>query len=284
MWIVETLQKAIVQLIVDWIVGVIDKFTSFLNNVFILSSKIVESDYVSNISAYTYKLGIAFLVFSALAQIIKLYILNESGTPEDDFVGFFIRLGKTAILMSCSTALCTMIVKLGDYIANDLLKVVQNNSEVANVLKEQTTTLTTLPFGTAMTLVILMIIVVGSLLIISIQAGKRGVELAVAQMVAPLMLCNVITTDKALYKKWLQNIGSLSATYGVQIVLLNIGMKYITIGGVTTDITNLFIGLCWLFACIGMPKALKEFAYSSGVGASLSKGASTTMSMIRTFK
>ena len=100
MWILEIIQKAFLGFITDWISGVIDSFTSFLDNVFIVSSQVVKGDFVTRVTSYSLKLGVAILVFLAISQIIKLYILNDSGEPEEDFLGFFIRLGKSAILMS----------------------------------------------------------------------------------------------------------------------------------------------------------------------------------------
>ena len=44
MWILEIIQKAFLGFITDWISGVIDSFTSFLDNVFIVSSQVVKGD------------------------------------------------------------------------------------------------------------------------------------------------------------------------------------------------------------------------------------------------
>ena len=269
MWILEIIQKAFLGFITDWISGVIDSFTSFLDNVFIVSSQVVKGDFVIRVTSYSLKLGVAILVFLA----IKLYILNESGEPEEDFLGFFIRLGKSAILMSFSTVICSMIINFSEFVANDVKSILGGTISTSAVMKKDLVQIATMGFGTALTSIIVLLVVIISLFIIGIQAGIRVVNLAVLQMTAPVFACNYVTTDKGLWKKWLQNMMSVSLTYVMQIALLNIALKYLAYG-IVGNLINSLIGIAWLIVCIQSPKFLKELAYSTGVGEGISRGAS----------
>ena len=274
MWILEIIQKAFLGFITDWISGVIDSFTSFLDNVFIVSSQVVKGDFATRVTSYSLKLGMAILVFLAISQIIKLYILNESGEPEEDFLGFFIRLGKSAILMSFSTIICSMIINFSEFVANDVKSILGGTISTSAVMKKDLLEIATMGFGTALTSIIVLLVVIISLFIIGIQAGIRGVNLAVLQMTAPVFACNYVTTDKGLWKKWLQNMMSVSLTYVMQIALLNIALKYLAYG-IVGNLINSLIGIAWLIVCIQSPKFLKELAYSTGVGEGISRGASS---------
>lgn len=281
MWIIDIIQQAFLGFITDWLSGLVDSFTSFLDNIFIVSSEVVKGEFVSSVTSYSLKLGIAVLVFLAIAQIIKLYVLNESGESEDDMMGFFIRLSKSAILMSFSTVICSMIINFSNFVASDVKGILGGTISTSALFKKDLLQIVTMGFGQALTMLIVLIVVLVSLFIIGIQAGIRGVNLAVLQMTAPLFATNYVTTDKGLWKKWLQNMMSVSLTYVMQIALLNIALKYLAYGMVS-NLINSLIGIAWLIVCIQAPKFLKELAYSTGVGEGISRGASSVSQVAMT--
>ncbi|GEM_PF-2965081 len=275
----------IIEIFGEFIMGLIDKFTAMLNNVFVLTAEVVKSDFVSKITNYSLKLGMALLIFMAVSQVLKLYVLPEGDDPENDFGGFFVRLGKSAILITFSTTIVNWGIKFSDYLASDLLSIVSGNIKIASKLNNVVTELitdTTLGFGSVLLMLLILLIVIICLLIVCVQAGLRGVNLAILQMFAPLFAVNYITTDKGLWNKWKQNLFSVSLTYVLQIVLVNISLKFIVNG--FSNITSMLIGICWLIVCIQSPKLLKEFSYSSGVGSGISRSTSTVLQGIRFLK
>lgn len=283
MWIIEIMEKIVNSIIEKIVSGIVDKVSVIIDDIFKVAGQVVQGNFVTNIADYSYKLGISILIFLAISQVIKLYILNEAGDPENDFIGFFIRLGKTAIIMSFSTIIVDLVIDLSNAIGSDILNIVQKKGAISGVFRNDLGSLAGKSFGEAISIIILIIAILIALLVVSFQAGIRGVELAVMKMTAPLFMANYITTDKGLFKKWLQNLGAISLTYVSQLLLLNIALKYIGYG--TGDIINSFIGICWLVVCIKSPKALKEIAYSSGVGSGMARGAravgSTVMHMMK---
>lgn len=282
MWIKEVIKKASVDILIEFFNGVIDGLSELVNNIFILASKTVEGSVVSTVSNYSLKLAISILVFLAISQVIRLYVLNESGEPEEDFLGFFIRLGKTIILVSFSTIICKIIIDLSTYIANDLRNAVGGTISMSSVLEKDLVSVASMGFGEALLILLIILIILIFLIIVCIQSGIRGVNLAVLQMTAPLFAVNYITTDKGLWKKWLQNLISVAVTYGVQITLMNIALKYLSYG-ITSNLINGLIGICWLIVCMQSPKFLKELAYSTGVGSGLSRGVSSASQVVMSF-
>ena len=283
MWIIEIMEKIVSNIVSSIVEGIVDTVSGILDDVFKVAEKVIEGNFVTNIANYSYKLGIALLIFLAVAQIIKLYILNESGDPESDFIGFFIRLGKTAIIMSFSTIIVDLVVDLSNKIGSDILGLITKGGAVSGIFRNNLSSLLSKPFGQTISLLLFMIVIIIAMLIVSIQAGIRGVELAVMKMTAPLFMTNYITTDKGLFKKWVQNLLAISLTYVSQLLFLNIALIFIGKG--IADIINCFIGICWLIVCIKSPKALKEIAYSSGVGSGFTNGAraigSTVMRVVK---
>jgi hypothetical protein len=281
-YIIDIILSLIIKVAVEFVNGLIDKFTQLLNNLFVLTSMIVQGDFVSKITSYNLKLGIAILIFLSISQIIKLYILPEGEEPENDIMGFLVRLGKSAILISFSTEICTMIIKFTTYVSNDLLKIVSGKVTMAAMLKKETTSVSGLSFGVAIVSILLILVVIVCLFIICMQAGLRGVNLAILQMLAPLSASNYITTDKGLWNKWLQNMLAVSLTYVFQITLTNIALKFFVNG--FTNILSVLVGICWLVVTIQTPKFLKEISYSTGVGNGVSKATSTAYQFIRFLK
>lgn len=281
-WIQQIIFNMITEALTQFVSGIVDKFSSVLNNVFIIAQKVVQGDFVTKITDYTFKLAISILIFMAISQIIKLYILPEGEDPESDMTGFFIRLGKSAILISFSTVICSIFIDFTNKLANDLLKILSGKIEIAAMLKNQIKTLDGVTFGSAMVVLIMIITLIIMLFIICIQAGLRGVNLAILQMTAPIFMANYITTDKAIYNKWVQNMFSVSLTYIAQIGFTTIGLKFFAKG--FDNIANVFIGFCWLIVTIQSPKLLKEITYSTGVGSGISRVGSSAMEMIRILK
>lgn len=280
--ILQIILNAILSLLTDLVAGIVDFFSKLLDNVFIVAEKMITGDFVGKVTNYCLKLGIALLVLISISQIIKSYILYEDGEGENDISGFLIRLGKTAILMTFSTAICNIIITVSQLVGKDMLSVLSGKIATTDILSKELSLLTGVPFGKGVITLFFLLVVIVCLIIISVQAGLRGVNLAVLQMTAPLFAVNYVTTDKGLWKKWVQNILSVAFTYVVQISLTNIAMKYIGMG-ITNDIINTLLGLCWLIVTIQSPRLLKEFAYSSGVGNGVSRSSSQVMMAVSRF-
>lgn len=282
-WIVDIILKCILGIFSDILAGIVDVFTEILNNIFIVAQRIVQGDFVQNVTNYSLKLALSILTFLAISQIIKLYIFYEGGNAEEDMTGFFVRLGKSAILVSFSTVICSLFITFSNKVANDVLQILSGKIEIAPILSKEISMVTNLVFGKAFVSLLLILVAILCLGIISVQAALRGVNLAILQMTAPVFATNYITTDKGLWNKWVQNMMSVSLTYVFQIGLTNIGMKFL-MSGITTDIVNSVIGIAWLIVTIQSPKLLKEFAYSTGVSTGMGKISSTVMSVARFIK
>lgn len=189
--------------------------------------------------------------------------MPDSGEPEENISGYFIRLGKTVILVTFSSEVCTIIVNLSDYIASDVLKIVEK-SKISNVLKGGINSLDGIAFKTAIAALGLIAIALIAIIIIIYQATKRAVKMVVLQIVAPIFAVNYLTSDKGLWNKWLQTMLSVALIYVFQVALVNIGLKFIVNG--IDDALYMVVGLAWLGLTITSPKILKEFAYSSSIG------------------
>ncbi|MFQ9249251.1 MAG: conjugal transfer protein TrbL family protein [Clostridium paraputrificum] len=270
MWLLSKLQEMLLNSIADFINGWISTFSKYIDNTFALASEVVKGDVITKLTSYTLKLALSVLIFITIAQVIRLYVLNEDGDPDDNIVAFFIRLGKSVILMTFSTYICTAIVTFSDFVANDVRKVLSGSVKVSDKFIADINVIITYGFGKALTFLFLLVLTIVALMIITVQAGIRGVNLAVLQVVAPLTATNYVTTDKGLWKKWVQKMVSVSFTYVFQMTFLNIGMSFIG-NGIVGGFTNVLIGLCWLIACIKVPSFLDEFAYATGVGSGMSK-------------
>lgn len=282
-WIVDIILKCILGIFSDILAGIVDVFTEILNNIFIVAQRIVQGDFVQNVTNYSLKLALSILTFLAISQIIKLYIFYEGGSAEEDMTGFFVRLGKSAILVSFSTVICSLFITFSNKLASDVLEILSGKIEIAPILSKEISMVTNLVFGKAFVSLLLILVAILCLGIISVQAALRGVNLAILQMTAPVFATNYITTDKGLWNKWVQNMMSVSLTYVFQVGLTNIGMKFL-MSGITTDIVNSVIGIAWLIVTIQSPKLLKEFAYSTGVSTGMGKISSTVMSVARFIK
>lgn len=272
---------AFTNILKTFLLNVIEAFSSFINDMFSMSSSIIDGEYATKLTSYCFKLGLAMLVISGLMQIIKLYLLPDSGEVEDNPGGYFIRFTKATIIMCCSTQICAIVNNISSKLANDFLIIVSKSdtSSLSQSLIDEIGSIS-IDSPALGTIAIFMIIVI-SFLVILFQIGIRAINLVILQIVAPLFSVNYLTTDKALFNKWLQNLCSVSLTYVMQIVCLNIGMRFIVDG--IDVMLNLLVGACWLIVTIQSPKVLKEFAYSTGTNGG-AKGVASTVGRMIIFK
>ncbi|WP_374713234.1 conjugal transfer protein TrbL family protein [Symbiobacterium terraclitae] len=106
------------------------------------------------------------------------------------------------------------------------------------------------------------------LLLVKLQAAARGVELAVAYVVGPVMALSAIANDDYLASGtlavWWREVLVCSLTQVVQSLLILALAHYVLAGGF--DILRILMALPVLWVAVKSPTILRQYAYHSGVG------------------
>jgi hypothetical protein len=125
------------------------------------------------------------------------------------------------------------------------------------------------------------------MLIFSVIAVIRAVELAMMFIVLPIFCVELCFTNRERLKGLITNIVVTGVYYSLQLLLFKVYL--ITLGFTMTGIVSnsdsplsisAFTSLGLLIAVLKSPKWLEKFAYNSGVGDSVKRGTSATIQTI----
>lgn len=125
------------------------------------------------------------------------------------------------------------------------------------------------------------------MLIFSVIAVIRAVELAMMFIILPIFCVELCFTNRERLKGLITNIVVTGVYYSLQLLLFKVYL--ITLGFTMTGIVSnsdsplsisAFTSLGLLIAVLKSPKWLEKFAYNSGVGDSVKRGTSATIQTI----
>ena len=66
MWIIEVMEKIVNGILEKIVSGIVDKVSSIIDDVFKVAEQVVQGDFVTRVADYSYKLGMAILIFLAI--------------------------------------------------------------------------------------------------------------------------------------------------------------------------------------------------------------------------
>lgn len=226
--------------------------------------------------------SISLIVFFSVKQIFDVYVLEMSGDPEASPVNVLERATYATAITSCSTWIFYSFLNFTALLATKLVEKDQevDLSEVTRTLESSLTAMTS---GSFLSNLFFFSLVIG-MLVFSVIAVIRAVELAMMYIVLPIFCIELCFTNRERLKGLITNIVVTGVYYSIQLLLFKVYL--ITLGLTMTGLTtnpdsplglNAFTTLGLLVAVLKSPKWLEKFAYNSGVGDSVKRGASATI-------
>lgn len=216
-------------------------------------------------------ISITLLVFLVMKQLLTVYILETSGDPDGDPMQLFVKASIALALITSQNFIFDQIMKVSDLLSAELLG--GNDIVVENAFSAITNLLLGLTTG------ILVLIIVIMFVILIVKATWRAIELAFFRVLFSLFCVDLVTPGNEFFRKFIN--AYLVTTFGfiIQLLCFRLAINKLISGGSSIPIQSTLYCLVLLLFAIKLPNWLKEFAYSSGLGGSAARGASTAANL-----
>ena len=230
-------------------------------------------------------ISISLILFFSVKQIFDVYILEMSGDPEASPINVLERATYATAITSCSTWIFYSFLNFTALLATQLVEkdqeidLSQLNMTIESILSAMT--------ANSFLIILFFFSLVLGMLIFSVIAVIRAVELAMMFIVLPILCVELCFTNRERLKGLITNIVVTGVYYSLQLLLFKVYL--ITLGFTMTGIVSnsdsplsisAFTSLGLLIAVLKSPKWLEKFAYNSGVGDSVKRGTSATIQTI----
>lgn len=263
-WLLKLLFNTIAELLL----GVIELFVSYIDNIFMEMYQLSRSVMLVDAKNYVIKISIELLIVFAIKQGIQVYVLHSEGDPEADALEFITRLAKATAAIICGDWAIDFLVEKSALFTDELLGYVKlpRQSVGVNAKNIISRILVSSTIQSFILLVIISIIVVSFILLI-FKAAKRGAELIAMSFLMPFIAINLLTTGKEKWNSFISNLiicifGYIVQLFCYSIFLLLFGHSYAD--GI--NMKYLIASLAWMIVVLNAPKWLQKYTYSSGVG------------------
>ena len=121
------------------------------------------------------------------------------------------------------------------------------------------------------------LIIIISFLVIGVQIGIRGAELALMSVLGSIMALNLTSSNRSLWSSWFKQIIIICVSPAIQLFMINGALVLLTIEGFGS--IHILLTFGWLWATVKAPAFVKQFAYTNGVGGAVGGTAKQAGSM-----
>ena len=260
--------------------GIVEIFTDYMNNIFQtmydLNNSFLNLDKLNN---FISGLAIILVTTFAIKQGIQVYALNSDGDPDADPLELLERISVSVAVIMCGNWMVNELIKLSAKIAEDTTSLttnITNSKSFTSIISAFLKLLVGSP--TIIPLVLLGILgaIIISFFLFLYQAGKRGVELTLFQILLPLYALDLLTTNKERWNAFFTDLMITSFGYIVQLICFKIFMLIFAgiakVSAPKDALNSLLLSFAWMMLVVSAPKWLQKFSYSSGVGSGAKGG------------
>jgi hypothetical protein len=252
--------------------ALIETFSFAIADMMGLAVAVMSLPFVKNAVSYSQQLALAILAAKVMSEGIQTYILRQNGDPDSDPTGLIIRTAQSVAVISCLPWIVEQIFIFGTKVMSDVSNLGYGEVELSGLGE-----LIGGYIANELMLGIVCIVIVVSFLVIGIQIGIRGAELAVMSILGSIIALNLTSNNRSLWSSWFKQIVIISVSPAIQLFMINGAIVLLTIEGFGSLHVLLVFG--WLWATIKTPAFVKQFAYSNGVGGAIGGTAKQAGSM-----
>lgn len=237
----------------------IEAFSFLISDMMGLAIEIISLPFVQNAISYSQKLALAILAAKVMSEGIQTYILRQNGDPDSDPAGLLIRTAQSVAVISCLPWIVEQVFTFGSKVMADISSLNYGQVELGGIVE----VIVGIAMNEILTASVCLIIII-SFIIIGVQIGIRGAELALMSVLGSIMALNLTSNNRSLWSSWFKQIIIICVSPSIQLFMLNGAIILLTIEGFGSMHVLLVIG--WLWATIKAPAFVKQFAYTNGFG------------------
>ena len=209
-----------------------------------------------------YQIGVGLIVLKFLKKAFDIYVLWSDGDPDTDPFSLLVNFGKAMVTAISFPYLYGLIVRIGTEVYNNITVAIDGTSKLSERLQEQPWKMLD-PIPTILSAIFFI-----CLIVLAFQFIKRGLELLMMQLSAPLACCGLLDNDKGVFKQFFNQIIKAILTTLFQITFCRMGIEMIANLQFDTIFTDGVMGYILPIGCIitaiGTPRIMSEFLIPTG--------------------
>ena len=252
--------------------SLIETFGFLITDIMGLAVEVISLPFVQNAISYSQKLALAILAAKVMSEGIQTYILRQNGDPDSDPTSLIIGTAQSVAVISCLPWIVEQVITFGSKVMTDISSLNYGQIELSGI----TQVIIGMAMNGILTATVCLIIII-AFIIIGMQIGIRGAELALMSVLGSIMALNLTSANRSLWSSWFKQIIIICVSPAIQLFMLNGAIVLLTIEGFGSIHVLLVFG--WLWATIKSPAFVKQFAYTNGVGGAVGGTAKQAGSM-----
>lgn len=255
----KLVDDSIANFFANFIDQMIKIFSQTLANVMSTSISVLEMPLVQNGMKYSQLLAITLLVAKAICEALNTYILYTDGDPDADPGGFVIRVGQATATVMSLPWIVEQVFVFGTKLTNDVAALSVGQAGV----KDWTFLLSLILSTGGAVIALTSIAIVILLLIVAIQSGIRGGELALMSVTGSIMALNLTSNNRSIWSAWFKQLIIICCGQALQIFMIKGSLSIVSLASSVSGNTLITL-IGWLWVTIKTPKFIQQIAYSTG--------------------
>jgi len=267
-WILNNILKGLI----EFLGGLIDLVGSSIGSIYNFMININNSStLISGAVTFTTAFSIALISLTAVVKYLDTYVFEVNNDPDADPMNYAIRIAQTTAVISCNGWIFNTLLEFSNNFYSDLIGSASSMEMPSNISTLLASCSSNLNATTAAFVVIIMVVIL-AFIVNTVVAAKRGAELALMKISAPIFFVDLMTTNRERYNSFI--IGYLFAfiSFSIQMFCFLMALKCCA-AMVINDMGYVWASLAWLWLSISGSKFLEKYIYKSGVGGATSGGA-----------
>ena len=209
-----------------------------------------------------FSFGVALIILKFLKKGFDIYIGWDAGDPDADPLGLLTNFLKALIVAIGFPVLYNWLT----YATEDMIDKALNVSNFLLSEKTMTDVIWDSVKSLGLTMVVLGLILIIMYIVLYFQFIKRGIEILVMRIGAPLACIGLVDSDKGVFAPFMKKFFMNAATVLVQVILVKLSILVLIVhGGAFGIICSIAIAS----TAMATPKFLSEFMLIYGSGGSV---------------
>lgn len=266
--------KNILQGVVELFNGAIELIGGQIGAIYTLMVSINnKSDFVSGAVLFTTTFSISLVAFKAVVQYLDTYVFEVNYDPDEDPFNYAIRVAQCTAFISCNGWIFNTLFKFSDNFYNDLIGSTGSVSFPTTFTGLLATVLVD-PTGKMAAYAFVLCGIIIAFVINAIAAAKRGGEITLMKIAAPIFYTDLLTTNRERFNNFFIGYVFTFITYSIQMFCFIMSLKA-AVGIAIGQMSYAWVTIAWLWLSLSSPKFIEKYIYKTGVGSSISGGLRT---------
>lgn len=256
------LTKQLNETISDMILNFTDFFKQGVIDLFNVGTSFADLKEIKGAVDALTLVGCTLVVVLVLKEILGTYVLETDGDPDGDPFQYLIKAAKALCLICCNDFIFNFMAELSTKLANDMKVAVTPETifvKTSGLFLQAVGGPPTQIINTLFIFIFLVFVV-----ILSLKAGLRGVELALMKILWPIFSLDNITVSGERWNAFFSSYLVTFLGYILQLLTFTLCIDCYS-KAMAGNIKQYLFAAAWMYFSLNTPKWLEKFAYSSGL-------------------